>query len=167
MRVAIIADTHLPRGARRLPARCVELVRSADLLLHAGDITGPEALTEIERIGPPLVAVHGNVDAAELVARLPERLSVDLGGVTVALIHDAGRRRGRLERLRASFPDAAAVVFGHSHVSQHEESDGFQIFNPGSPTERRRAPARTMGIATIASGEIRFEHVLVDEGRRQ
>ena len=60
-----------------------------------------------------------------------------------------GPRRGRLARLRRAFRDADAVVFGHSHMPLHERDGGFQIFNPGSPTERRRAPIRAMGLADV------------------
>ena len=106
-----------------------------------------------------VAAVHGNVDSPELRDELPEALSLDLDGMTLAVIHDAGQAKGRLERLRARFPDADVVVFGHSHMPLHEESDGFQIFNPGSPTERRRAPHRSMGEATLANGRIELHHL--------
>jgi uncharacterized protein len=162
MRVAIIGDTHLPRGARRIPSRCLEIAREADLLIHTGDFTALAVLEEIERLGPPLVAVHGNVDALEVVARLPAQASIDVEGARLAVIHDAGPRRGRLGRLRRRFPDADTVIFGHSHLPLHERDGRFQIFNPGSPTERRRAPAHTMGLATVEAGEIRFEHVVLD-----
>ena len=76
-------------------------------------------------------------------------------------MHDPGRAAGRLERLRAAFPRCEAVVFGHTHMPEHRERDGFAIFNPGSPTERRRAPAHTMGIATINDGRIAFELLVV------
>jgi uncharacterized protein len=115
-------------------------------------------LTELRALGR-VAAVHGNVDSPELRRELPEALSLDLGGVSIGVIHDAGPAKGRLERLRARFPDADAVVFGHSHIPLHEESDGFQIFNPGSPTERRRAPRRSMGEATIARGGIALRHL--------
>jgi predicted phosphodiesterase len=83
---------------------------------------------------------------------------VEAGGARIAMVHDAGQRTGRLARMRARFKDADAVVFGHSHLPLHEVGeDGFQIFNPGSPTERRRAPEHTMGIATVSAGELRFE----------
>ena len=154
--IAVISDTHLPRGRRRLPDGCVERIRAADLLLHAGDISAPEVLDEIEAIGPPVRAVRGNIDSAPLQLRLPEELSVDAEGATVAMVHDAGPAKRRLERMRARFPDADAVVFGHSHIPLHEERDGFQIFNPGSPTDRRRQPRHTMGLADVADGRVSF-----------
>ena len=159
MVIAVISDTHLPRGRRHLPDECVARIESADLVLHAGDISAPEVLDEIEQIGPPVRAVHGNVDAAPLMLRLPEALSVEADGARIGMVHDAGPARGRIERLRARFPDADAVVFGHSHIPLHEERDGFQIFNPGSPTDRRRQPEHTMGVATASDGRVTFEHV--------
>jgi putative phosphoesterase len=126
--------------------------------VHTGDFSESSVLAELRELGP-VVAVHGNVDSAELRRELPESISVDLEGASLAVIHDAGPARGRLERLRARFPDADAVVFGHSHMPLHEERDGFQIFNPGSPTERRRAPTRSMGEATVAKGGIELRHL--------
>ena len=158
----MISDTHLPRGRRVLPERCVELIRGADLVLHAGDVSTAAVLAEIEAIGPPLAAVHGNIDSEELRRALPETRIVDAAGARIAMVHDAGPRGGRLARMRARFPDADAVVFGHSHIPLHEERDGFQIFNPGSPTDRRREPHHTMGIATVGHGRIAFEIVVVD-----
>ena len=107
------------------------------------------------------MAVRGNVDSAELQRELPESLSLDLEGVTLAVVHDAGPAKGRLERMRARFPDADAVIFGHSHMPLHEESDGFQIFNPGSPTQRRRAPRHTMGLADVREGVVDLRHLVV------
>jgi putative phosphoesterase len=158
--VAVIADTHLPRGSRRLPDACVERLRAADLVIHAGDFSAQQAFEEIASLSRRLVAVHGNVDEAALRRRLPERTEVQVGGVRIAVIHDAGARQGRLRRMRRLFPGADAVVFGHSHMPLLERGeDGFQIFNPGSPTERRRAPARTMGIARLDGHGAEFEHI--------
>jgi putative phosphoesterase len=158
MLVAVISDTHMPRGARRLPDAFVERIRGADLLLHAGDFATVEVLRELERIGPPLVGVHGNVDTAELRRLLPAERIVRAEDARIAMVHDAGASAGRLERLRRRFGDSAdAVVFGHSHLPLHERAaDGFQIFNPGSPTERRRAPAHTMGLALVEGSSIEF-----------
>ena len=162
MRVAVISDTHLPRGQRRLPDRCLEELAAADLILHAGDVSTAGVLDEIEAIGPPVRAVHGNVDEPALLLRLPEQLTVEVDGATIAMVHDAGPAARRLDRLRARFPCADAVVFGHSHIPLHEERDGFQIFNPGSPTDRRRQPRHTMGVAEVSRGTVAFRHVVVD-----
>jgi uncharacterized protein len=166
MQIAIISDTHMPRGGRRLPPGCVERLAKADLIVHAGDLLTVAVLRELEAIGP-VVAVQGNVDDTALRAALPETALVPLDhGLSLAVVHDAGPSRGRLERMRRRFPRADAVVFGHSHLPLHEQaSDGFQIFNPGSPTERRRAPSHTMGLARTSPGRIVFR--LVDLGRMQ
>jgi putative phosphoesterase len=157
--IAVLADTHMPRGARRLPQRCVELIGEADAVIHAGDFFGVAALEELESLCPVVHAVHGNVDEQALRRSLPPSLEVELGGQIVGIVHDAGPAKGRLARLRRRFPQAAAVVFGHSHLPLHEEESGFQIFNPGSPTERRRAPQPSMGLLICEKRELVFEHV--------
>jgi uncharacterized protein len=161
--LAIISDTHLPRGARRLPGACVKRLRAADLILHAGDFVTIAVLRDLEALGPPVAAVHGNVDEPSLAAALPAERTVETEGGRIALVHDAGPAGGRLERLRRRFPDADAVVFGHSHIPLHERaSDGFQIFNPGSPTDRRRQPRHTMGaVEARGAAGLRFELVVL------
>lgn len=163
--IAVLADTHLPKGRRRLPERCLELIEGADTVIHAGDISTLAVLRQLEGIGPPVHAVHGNVDEEALRRLLPETLEVEVGGRRVAVTHDGGLARGRLERLRKRFPEADAVVFGHSHLPLHERSGAFQIFNPGSPTERRRAPRTSMGLLHTAESGLRFEHVWLGERR--
>ena len=162
MRIAIVSDTHLPRGSRAIPEECVRRMGEADLVLHAGDFSVASVLDEIRALGPPVAAVHGNIDSAELRRLLPERQVVEADGVRIGLVHDAGPRTGRLRRMRMAFPECAAVVFGHSHIPLHEEEDGFQIFNPGSATDRRRQPRHSMGEARVADGRISFEHVWLD-----
>jgi putative phosphoesterase len=164
VRLAIISDTHLPRGNRQLPDACVDHLREADLILHAGDFIAAEVLRGLRELGPPVEAVHGNIDDEELRRRLPSARLVRAGGARIAMVHDGGPADGRLRRLRGRFADADAVVFGHSHVPLHErDAAGFQIFNPGSPTDRRRQPTHTMGLANIAhDGAVSF--ALVDLG---
>jgi putative phosphoesterase len=161
MQIAIIADTHMPRRARELPVECVEIIEKSDLAVHAGDVSTAEILEAIRAIGPPVVAVRGNVDSEELRRLLPEREVVEPAGVRIGVIHDAGPAKGRLGRMRREFPDADAVVFGHSHIPWLETDGRFQIFNPGSPTDRRRSPQFTMGVAVIEEARIAFEHVVV------
>jgi putative phosphoesterase len=157
--LAVIADTHMPKGSRRLPDRCLELIAGADATIHVGDFFAASVLAELEALCPVVHAVHGNVDEPALRERLPPRLEIAVGAHRVGLIHDAGPAKGRLARMRAAFPEADALVIGHSHLPLHEaDADGFQIFNPGSPTERRRAPRRSMGL--LRDGEsLEFEHV--------
>ena len=163
MLIALISDTHLPRGSRRLPDACVARLRDSDLIVHAGDIVTAAALADIKAIGPPVTAVYGNIDSAELQRLLPEVAGVDAEGANLTIVHDAGSAGGRLNRLRKRFPQADAIVFGHSHIPLHERADdGFQIFNPGSPTDRRRQPKHTMGLARATNGAISFELIELD-----
>jgi len=162
VQIAIISDTHMPRGARALPDACVERLRAADLILHAGDIATLAVLDEFKRLGP-VIAVHGNVDDASTRAALPASIIVQAGAHRIAMIHDAGPARNRIARLRQRFDEADAVVFGHSHIPLHERApSGFQIFNPGSPTEKRRAAHHTMGIARVGAAGLVFELVELD-----
>ncbi|MCW3015770.1 MAG: metallophosphoesterase family protein [Solirubrobacterales bacterium] len=160
--IAILSDTHMPRGDRRLPDACVQRVVAADLLLHAGDLTDLSTLKLLKALGPPVVAVHGNVDDAAVRDELPAERVVEAGGARIAMLHDAGPALGRLGRMRRRFPDADVVVFGHSHLPLHERDGTFQLVNPGSPTERRRAPHHTMGIATVTGGAVTLELVQLD-----
>lgn len=157
MRVAVIADTHMPRGARRLPAACLERLRASDLILHAGDVVAEEVFAELCALGPPVRAVHGNMDDPALRELLPETLVVDAGGLQVGMTHDPGPRAGREERLAKRFPGCAAVVYGHTHEPQIARVGETWILNPGSPTERRRAPQHTMLVLETADGEIEPE----------
>lgn len=139
----MIADTHLPRGSRRLPKACVGELERADLILHAGDVVAASVLRELEAYAP-VEAVFGNMDEPALKETLPERRVVEVDGVRIGLVHIPGPRAGREERLVSWFPGCDAVVYGHTHVPQVERHRGVWILNPGSPTERRRAPARSM-----------------------
>jgi len=157
--IAIIGDTHMPKGERRLPERCLELLRDAELIAHTGDFSAATVLAELEAIGPPVVAVHGNVDDPQLKRRLPEAIEFEVAaGIVVGMVHDSGPAKGRLERMRRRFPACDAVLFGHSHLPLHERApDGFQNFNPGSPTERRRAPRHSMGVGRVERDRLVFE----------
>ncbi len=161
MRLAIISDTHMPRGARAIPAACLKRCAAADAILHAGDLSDVGVLDLLRGLGPPVHAICGNVDSAAVRALLPARLELALGGARIGMTHVPGPAAGRLPRLRAQFPRCDAVVFGHTHMPEHAERDGFQIFNPGSPTERRRAPAHTMGLASVGQAGITFELLTV------
>jgi uncharacterized protein len=157
MLVAVISDTHLPRGTRRIPEACLERLRAADLILHAGDVVAESAFAELEALGPPVHAVHGNMDDAPLRERLPLRLVVEAEGLRIGMTHDPGPRAGREQRLAGRFPGCTAVVYGHTHEPQVGRAGDVWILNPGSPTERRRAPTHTMLVLEVEQGGIRPE----------
>ena len=160
MRAVLLADTHIRDGSDRvLDDRVLDAIADADVVLHAGDVTGRELLTHLAELAP-VYAVLGNNDVG-LEAVLPTDRRVDLDGVSVALVHDAGARVGRAARMARRFPDADVVVFGHSHQPEDLAPDtGPRIFNPGSPTQRRRAPTRTFGVLDVNDGHlVRMDHV--------
>jgi hypothetical protein len=153
-RVVVLADTHIRRGsARRLPDSVYAELERADLILHAGDVVVGEVLDDLRRFAP-LHAVLGNNDH-ELVSVLPEVVREVVDGVDVAMIHDSGPRPGRERRLHDRFPGVGLVVFGHSHIPWDAAGlHGAWLFNPGSPTERRRQPVATMGLVDLDAGRI-------------
>ncbi len=124
-------------------------------MLHGGDVVSFEAWQELQRLGPPLEGVHGNMDDQALRALLPEERIVEVGGARIAMVHIAGPAAGRAARLLARFPGADAIVYGHTHVPEVTRDGDVWILNPGSPTERRRAPARAMLMLDVEDGEIR------------
>lgn len=155
MRVVAIADTHAPRRWRGCPPAVADALSGADLILHAGDLCTVAVLDELAQYAP-VHAVVGNNDRPEVLARgLPETLILDLDGLLVGMIHDAGPAKGRPARLRRRFPEADLVVFGHSHIPLDQTGDGLRIFNPGSPTDRRRQPHGTVGVLEISRGRLR------------
>ena len=160
--VAVIADTHMPRGSRRLPDECVRRLQAADLVVHAGDLVGASFLEELRRLGPPVAAVRGNMDDPNLRQLLPARRVVEIDGVRIGVVHEPGPREGRAARLVAAFPGCAAVVYGHTHEPVAERHGDVWILNPGSPTERRRAPNRSMLELHLDGGDIVTELVRLE-----
>ena len=154
--VAVISDTHLPRGSRRLPAACLRRLDDADLILHAGDFVTAEVLEDLTQLAP-VQAVYGNMDEAALQETLPQRRIVEVDGISIGIVHIPGPRAGRAERLRGRFPGCAAVVYGHTHVPELTRNDECWILNPGSPTERRSAPSRTMLMLEVGGGLVQPE----------
>jgi putative phosphoesterase len=150
--VAVISDTHLPRGSRRLPESCIEQLSRADAIIHAGDLSTASFLDELRALGPPVHAVYGNADEPALREILAKELVVEAGGSRIGVVHIPGPRVRREQRLVARFPRCDAIVYGHTHLPQVDRHDDTWILNPGSPTERRGAPTHTMLLLEIALG---------------
>jgi uncharacterized protein len=155
MRLLLIADTHVPRRARDLPAQVWDEVARADVVLHAGDWVAPELLDELASKAVRLVACWGNNDGPVLRARLPEQAEAVLGGLRFTVVHETGAASGREARMSRRYPDSDVLVFGHSHIPwDTTTSTGLRLLNPGSPTDRRRQPACTYMTATVRDGNL-------------
>lgn len=156
MRIVVLADTHAPRRWRGCPPTVAAYLAGADLILHAGDVCTAAVLQELAAFAP-VRAVLGNNDGPDVRAwGAPETLTLEAEGVRIAMVHDAGPAEGRLRRLRRRFPAAHLVVFGHSHIPLDLRDDqlGLRIFNPGSPTDRRRQPHGTIGLLQVERGAL-------------
>ncbi|TNC24533.1 metallophosphoesterase family protein [Amycolatopsis alkalitolerans] len=155
MRLVILADTHVPKRARALPARVWQAVGEADVVVHAGDWVEAGLLDELEERGKRLIAVYGNNDGEDLRARLPAVARAELDGLRLAVVHETGAAKGREQRCAAAFPDTDVLVFGHSHIPWDTVAgNGMRLLNPGSPTDRRRQPRCTYLTARIAKGRL-------------
>lgn len=153
--ILIIADTHVPKRARDMPAEVWEEVARVDVVVHAGDWVTPALLDELEARSKRLVACWGNNDGDELRRRLPERADVTLGGLRFTVVHETGQSAGRDARMAALYPETDVLVFGHSHIPwDTTASTGLRLLNPGSPTDRRRQPFCTYLTASVADGEL-------------
>ncbi len=158
MKVGVISDTHIPVAAAGLPQRVLEIMQSMDAVIHAGDFVDMSVVETFEHMGP-FYGVCGNMDPAAIRARLPEKRVVELEGVSIGIMHGWGSPRGLEHKVRREFagetPDV--LVFGHSHQAANTVRDGVLLFNPGSPTDTRFAPQKTVGVLTIdgtVSGKI-------------
>ena len=162
MRLLVLADTHLPKRAKRLPAPVLDALGTTDGVVHAGDWVD-EATLDLLLAGSPLViGVAGNNDGPGLHGRLPEVARATLEGVRLAVVHETGASTGRERRMDAAFPDADVLVFGHSHIPWDTTTPaGLRLLNPGSPTDRRRQPRCTYGLLTLEAGAASWELLAV------
>ena len=155
MRLLLLADTHVPRRARDLPAPVWDEVTRADVVFHAGDWVACELLDTLTARAARLVACWGNNDGPDLRSRLPERADVVLEGLHFTVVHETGAAGGREARMSRQYPDSDVLIFGHSHIPWDTmTSTGLRLLNPGSPTDRRRQPACTYMTATLHDGEL-------------
>jgi putative phosphoesterase len=157
-RILVVSDTHIPDFAKTIPEALVPALKQADLILHAGDVTSVAVLDQLAGY-VTVRAVIGNGDPVDQMVGwgATPTLELTIEGVQIAMIHDSGPREGRERRMRRRFPDARVVVFGHSHIPWNADVDGQLLFNPGSPTWKRRQPAPTYGLLDVSGGHVRAE----------
>jgi uncharacterized protein len=155
MRLVILADTHVPRRARDLPAQLWRDIDRADVVVHAGDWVDESLLDELEARASRLIGVWGNNDGPPVRRRLPEVARADLDGLRLAVVHETGPRTGRETRADRAYPETDVLVFGHSHIPWDTvTATGMRLLNPGSPTDRRRQPTATYLTARVRRGRL-------------
>lgn len=160
MRVVVLSDTHSPRRWKGLPPAVAAQLDGADVILHAGDVCTADVLETLQGFAP-VHAVMGNNDQPDVAAwGAPDSVELELGGLAVAMVHDSGPATGRAARMHRRFPAAQLVVFGHSHIPMDVDDGPVRIFNPGSPTDRRRQPAGTLGVLEIVDGRLESAHIV-------
>ena len=145
MKLAILSDTH---GLLR--PQVVEHLKTADAILHGGDINKPAIVEQLQQHAP-LYIVRGNNDK-EWAEDIPHNLTVTLEGITFFLVHNK-------KEVPADLSGVDVVVFGHSHKYVQEEKDGILWLNPGSCGPRRFHQEITMMMAEIEGGTIQVEKI--------
>lgn len=162
MRIGVLSDTHIPTRARHLPPLIFEIFSGVDLILHAGDLVDERVLDELNTIAP-VEAVAGNMDPYLLASRLGRKKILQLGKFRVGMTHgdvgDGYDREKTPDRAFSVFSQdrVDCVIFGHSHRPYKEYRDGVLLFNPGSPTDRRREPRASCGLLTLDENGIEAE----------
>lgn len=157
-RLLVLADTHLPKRAKRLPEAVVAALDVVDGVVHAGDWVDEATLDLLRARSPLVIGVAGNNDGAELHERLPEVATATIDEVRLSVVHETGASTGREARMDAAFPDTDVLVFGHSHIPWDSTTPaGLRLLNPGSPTDRRRQPRHTYGVLTLDAGSVSWE----------
>ena len=147
MKIAILSDTH---GLLR--PRVVEVLKTADVILHGGDINRQSIVDELRQYAP-LYVVRGNNDK-EWAEGLPHHLTVTLGGLRFFMVHNK-------KEVPADLTDVDVVVFGHSHKYFQEEKDGVLWLNPGSCGPRRFHQEITLMMADVEDGKITVEKITI------
>lgn len=158
VRVGVIADTHIPKKAPRLPDAVLRHFERVDLILHAGDLSSLAVLDQLAAYAP-VEAVQGNIEQQAVIETLPIKRELVIGGCVVGLVHILGERQHYARNARREFPSARVVVFGHSHIPHLADDGELLLLNPGSATDRRRQPRCTVAILTIEDGRPRAEIV--------
>ena len=147
MKLAILSDTH---GLLR--PQVVEHLKTADAILHGGDINKPAIVEQLQQYAP-LYIVRGNNDK-EWAEDIPHNLTVTLEGITFFMVHNK-------KEVPADLSGVNVVVFGHSHKYVQEEKDGLLWLNPGSCGPRRFHQEITMMMAEVSGGRLRVEKITI------
>ncbi|WP_377889060.1 metallophosphoesterase family protein [Alkalihalobacillus sp. R86527] len=169
MKIIIISDTHMPRKGKNLPLSLVNELEQTDHIIHAGDWQTLDVYEELKQYAP-ISGVYGNVDNLEIRERFGLKAILRIESFKIGITHGHGRNKTTEKRAVDLFEkdDVDVIIFGHSHIPVHKEYDGKIIFNPGSPTDKRRQPKFSFGKLTLSEGKpFSLEHVFFDDRNGQ
>lgn len=149
MKLGVVADTHLNAG-RALPQALLDGLQGVDLILHAGDWLSLDVADQLEAIAP-VDGVAGNNDGRDIVDRFGLSKVLELANYRIGIVHGDGFQSTTELRAWRTFADqnVDVIIFGHSHVPLSIVHDGVHLFNPGSPTAKRRQPQYSYGIIEL------------------
>ncbi|MBL0385250.1 metallophosphoesterase [Tumebacillus sp. ITR2] len=164
MKIGVVSDTHMPKMGKQLPRALREGLLGVDLILHAGDWQTLAVYEWLAKIAP-VEGVAGNVDGEEIVEKFGRKKVISVGSFQIGLVHGDGKGKSTEQRARAAFLEESVdvIVFGHSHIPLVREEGGVLLFNPGSPTDKRKQPRFSYGLITVEESSIRAEHVFYDD----
>ncbi len=149
MQIGVISDTHLSSKSNKLPDALLERLKNVDLIIHAGDHVSLGVSNKLEKLGPSLKAVYGNVDQLSVKNKLPEKITFVYHTFKISIIHGHQFRGDIISKLHYEFPESDIIIFGHTHQPTQLREKGTLFFNPGSPTDKRSQPHHTYGIIDI------------------
>lgn len=150
MNIGVISDTHIPVRAKPLPDIVLQSFSGAGHIIHAGDIADISVIRTLEQIAP-VTAVAGNIDPPELREFLGETKLVTLGGFNFGIVHGHGSRGKTIDRAAEAFSNnnVDCIIFGHSHMPFCGYYRDLLMFNPGSPTDKRKNKFYSFGIIEV------------------
>ena len=160
MLIGLISDTHIPDRAKEIPEKVFEAFSEVDLIMHAGDLTSPKVIDDLEQIAP-VMAIQGNMDRARGID-LPAAKVIEAEWLKIGIVHGEVYPRADTQQLvyLAKELDADILISGHSHQPKIEQTDGVLLLNPGSPIVPRLAD-RTVMILEINDREVDVEIIKI------
>lgn len=149
MKILVLADTHIPDRAKKLPQVILEEAKKVDLIIHAGDLIDISVLNELKKINK-VKAVAGNMDSSEVLKILPHKEIIAAGKFKIGLTHGEGAMNQLVEMAKNTFKEKLdCIIFGHSHHPFSDFVEGTLMFNPGSVSDKIFAPFNSYGILEV------------------
>ena len=151
MKIGVVSDTHLTDKTQELPKNMLDDFKSADMVIHAGDLVDFSVIERLKKVCPKVIAVYGNMDPFEVRSKLPKKEIINVGKFRIGVFHGYGASANLIDLLTGIFKNDKVdiVIFGHSHSGLNQEKDGVIFFNPGSPTDKIYAKDNTYGIIEL------------------